>query len=120
MGSEKTEQTWSLLKMVKERANIIYGLISVIVAIGGLVWTGANLFATDKEVEAEIAKVEQRIDNYVDRKTLYDARLALKQVQFQLLDTSISPAQRALAEETKKDLQRVIKCVQEDNEHCEQ
>jgi len=111
---------WENLSTWQKRLTTLSAFLSALAAIVGMFWVGANAFATDKEVAEAVQNVDQKVESYIDRKTLYDARIALKQVQFQLLDTEISPAQRALAEETKEELVRVIKCVQAGQEHCEQ
>jgi hypothetical protein len=111
---------WDRLGTWKGRLGALSGVLTALVAIGGLAWSGATLLATDKEVEVAVEQVDKKVEAYIDTKTLYDARLALKQTQFLLLDESISPAQRALAEETKAELIRVIECVQAGRDHCEQ
>jgi len=110
---------WDKLGTWKGRLGALSGIVTALVAIGGLAWSGANLLATDEEVADAVQQIEQKVEGYIDQKTLYDAQLALKQVQFQLLDEEISPAQRALALEMKEELVRVIKCVQAGQEHCE-
>lgn len=110
---------WDNLSTWQKRMTSLSGLLAALVAIGGLAWSGTSLLATDKEVAEAVQQVDQKVETYIDQKTLYDARIALKQIQFQLLDENISPAQRALAEETKSELVRVIKCVQAGQKHCE-
>ena len=111
---------WERLGTWKMRLGAISGVITALVAIGGLAWSGATLLATDKEVTEAVQVVDKKVEDYISQKTLYDARITLKQVQFQLLDESISAAQRALLEETKADVIRVIECVQSERKHCEQ
>lgn len=110
---------WDRLGTWKGRLGALSGVLTGLVAIGGVLWSGATLLATDKEVAEAVQEVDEKVEHYIDQKTLYDARIALKQTQFLLLDENISAAQRALAEETKAELVRVIKCVQAGQEHCE-
>lgn len=111
---------WESLSTWQKRMTTLSALLTAVVGIGGMLWVGANAFATDTEVAEAVQEVDEKVEAYIDQKTLYDARIALKQVQFQLLDENISPAQRVLAEEIKGELVRVIKCVQAEQEHCEQ
>lgn len=110
---------WDKLGTWKGRLGALSGVLTALVAIGGIAWSGTALLATDKEVAEAVQKVDEKVEGYIDSKTLYDARIALKQIQFQLLDEDISPAQKALAEEIKSELVRVIQCVQAGQEHCE-
>lgn len=107
---------WSKLDTWQKRAKALSVFLTSLVAIVGLLWSGVSLLATDKEVTA----VKEELDDRFLEKSLYDARITLKQIQFQLLDETISPAQRALAEETKEEVIRVIECIQANREHCEQ
>lgn len=111
---------WENLSTWQKRLTTFSALLTAVVGIGGTLWVGANAFATDTEVAEAVQEVDEKVEVYITQKTLYDARITLKQVQFQLLDENISAAQRALAEETKEELVRVIKCVQAGQEHCEQ
>jgi hypothetical protein len=111
---------WEKLSTWQKRATTLSALASAVAAMAGMLWVGANAFATDKEVVAEVSKVEHKLEQYIVNKTLYDARRSLQQVKFQLLDPGISDAQRQLLEESKKELQHIITCVQSGNEHCEQ
>lgn len=110
---------WENLTTWQKRITSLSALLSAVVAIVGMLWVGANAFATDEEVAAEVSKVDEKLNEYITGKTLYDARMSLKQTKFQLLDQSISLEQRQLLEETKEELNQIIKCVQEGNEHCE-
>jgi hypothetical protein len=111
---------WDKLGTWKGRLGALSGVLTALVAIGGLVWSGTSLLATDKEVQKAFDKVDKKVETYIEQKTLYDAKRSKQQIKFQLLDPGITPAQRTLLEEEKGELEKVIICVQAGREHCEQ
>jgi hypothetical protein len=117
---------WEKLSTWQKRATTLSALMAALVAIGGLTWSGAELLATDKEVAAEVAKVNDRLDEHMDQQVLSEKRSAIqsakaqiRQIDFQLLDEDLPFNKREFLNQSKQELKDLIACIQEGKTLCE-
>ena len=122
-----TSRVWDRLGTWKGRLGALSGVLTALVAIGGLAWSGATLLATDKEVAVAVAQVDQKLDSHIQRQieadnrtTIQRAKAEIRQIDFQLLDESLPFNKRTFLEQSKEELKELIACVQEGKKLCEQ
>lgn len=117
---------WEQLDTWKKRLGILAGILSATVALVAPLWAGAKVLATDAEVDAKIAKVQLKFDDYAAQQQLKDrqqsireARWRLEDIEYRLLDPQLPDVQRAALEQSRKELLRRISCIQAAQELCE-
>jgi hypothetical protein len=118
--------TWDNLGVWQKRLSLLAGILGALIAIVGPVWAGAQILATDAEVDAKVAQVQQSFDNYATeqtvrdkQKSIQDARWRLEDIEYRLLDPNLPEVQKATLEQSKKKLLRRIECIQSAKEFCE-
>lgn len=117
---------WDQLTVWQKRATSLSALLSALVAIGGLMYAGTSVLATDKEVAESVAVVEEKLDKHIERQVLAEKRAAIqaakaqiRQIDFQLLDEDLPFDKREFLKQSKQELKDLILCVQEGNSLCE-
>lgn len=110
----------------KVRLGALSGVLTALVAIGGLVWTGTSVLATDKEVAAAVAEVDEKLDSHIQQQIESDSRAAIqranaeiRQIDFQLLDENLPFDKRTFLEQSKQELKDLIICIQDGKKLCE-
>lgn len=118
---------WDRMGTWKVRLGALSGVLTALVAIGGLIWTGTSVLATDKEVEEIVAKVEEKLDSHIQQQIEADNRAAIqrayaeiRQIDFQLLDENLPFDKRTFLEYSKQELKDLIACIQDGKQLCEQ
>ena len=118
---------WSKLSLWQKRATTVSGLLASIVAIGGIIWSGATVIATDKEVESKVATVKQELYEHINKQVeserraqIQRAKAEIRQIDFQLLDENLPFDKRTFLTQSKQELKDLIICVQNGNSLCDQ
>lgn len=120
------KDTWDNLGVWQKRLSVLAGILGALIAIVGPVWAGAKIIATDAEVDAKIAVVQQSFDDYAAEQTIRekqkavtDARDRLEDIEYRLLNPNLPEVQRAALEQARKKLLRRIECIQTAKDFCE-
>ena len=120
------KHTWDNLAAWQKRLSVIAGIMGATVAIVMPVWAGAQIIATDAEVDAKIAIVQQSFDTYAVEQTtkskqeaIRDAQWRLEDIEYRLLDPNLPDVQHAALEQSKTKLLRRIDCIQTAKKFCE-
>lgn len=120
------KDTWENLGVWQKRLSVLAGILGALIAIVTPVWAGAKILATDAEVDAKIAVVQNSFDEYAAEQTtrqkqqsIQEARWRLEDIEYRLLDPNLPDVQRAALEQSKKKLLRRIECIQSAKEFCE-
>ena len=120
------KDNWASLTTLQKRVSMLAALLAGLVAIGGTVWAGVEVVATDAEVDAKIAEVQKGFKAYAEaeaikdkQKSIREARWRLEDIEYRLLDPQLPEVQRASLEQSKTKLLRRIACIQAAQDFCE-
>ena len=117
---------WDEFSVIQKRVTMLAALIAGLIAIGGSLWAGVSIVATDAEVDAKVAEVQKNFDEYAasqetlaKQKDIREANWRLEDIEYRLLDPLLPAIQRAALQQSKTKLLRRIQCIQAVQAFCE-